>query len=408
MDILLLNHYAGSARHGLEYRPFYLAREWIRAGHHVTIAASTQSHVRAVAPQSSGLVTEEWIDGIRYVWLVTPPYRGNGATRAANIFAFVAQLYLQGARLCRPARPELVIASSTYPLDIWPAWRIARRCGARLVHEVHDLWPLSPIELGGMSPGHPFIRLLQRAEDFACQNADKIVSILPLTGAHLEGRGMAPEKFSCIPNGIDVEEWTGTQASLPPTLESDLRAESAKGHFLVGYAGSHGSANALDNLLKAAALLRDAPVSIILVGHGPDKAALQAAAREQGLANVVFAPPVPKASIPTLLARMDALYIGWHRIPIYRFGINPNKLIDYMMSGRPIVHAVEAGNDPVKDCDCGLSVPPEDPAALAAAISTLRSLDPAIRSAMGARGRRYVEQNHDYRVLARRFLEAVS
>jgi glycosyltransferase involved in cell wall biosynthesis len=216
---------------------------------------------------------------------------------------------------------------------------------------------------------------------------------------------MRRDKFSCIPNGIDLEEWTGTQSALPTDLEARIRAESAKGHFLVGYAGSHGSANALDNLVEAAVLLRDAPISFILVGQGPDKSALEAAARKRGLRNVVFMPAVPKSAVPALLARMDALYIGWRRIPIYRFGISPNKLMDYMMSGRPVVHAVEAGNDPVRESDCGMSVPPEDPAALAAAIAGLRSLDPGARAAMGARGRRYVEAHHDYRVLARRFLE---
>src|SRR5690606_27750505 len=92
MKILLINHYAGSLRHGMEYRPFYLSREWVRLGHEVTIAAATNAHVRTVPPAANGDVTEEEIDGVRYLWFNTPGYQGNGVRRAINMFAFTGQL----------------------------------------------------------------------------------------------------------------------------------------------------------------------------------------------------------------------------------------------------------------------------------------------------------------------------
>ena len=126
MNILLLNHYAGSVRHGMEYRPYYLAREWVRAGHRVRIVAASSSHLRARPPELNGRrVFDETIDGIDYRWHATPAYRGNGLGRAANMAAFVAALYRGAPRLARNFQPDLVIASSTYPADIWPARRIA-------------------------------------------------------------------------------------------------------------------------------------------------------------------------------------------------------------------------------------------------------------------------------------------
>ena len=59
---------------------------------------------------------------------------------------------------------------------------------------------------------------------------------------------------------------------------------------------------------------------------------------------------------------MDALYLGWPKLPIYRFGISPNKLVDYMMAGKPVVHGVEAVNDPVADSGCGVSCAARRPA----------------------------------------------
>jgi hypothetical protein len=64
-------------------------------------------------------------------------------------------------------------------------------------------------------------------------------------------------------------------------------------------------------------------------------------------------PPIPKAQIPAFLAAIDIAYIGWQRVPIYRFGIAPNKLMDYMMAGCAVLHSVEAGNDPVAEAGCG-------------------------------------------------------
>ena len=161
MNILYINHYAGGPALGMEFRPYHLAREWVRAGHRVRVVGATFSHLRHVQPAAG----DACIDGIDHRWLPTPSYQGNGLGRVWNIACFLARLRLQAGQLLRACRPDLVIASSTYPMDIWVARHIARRAGAQLVHEVHDLWPLSPIELSGMSPRHPFIRLCQAAED---------------------------------------------------------------------------------------------------------------------------------------------------------------------------------------------------------------------------------------------------
>jgi len=108
-----------------------------------------------------------------------------------------------------------------------------------------------------------------------------------------------------------------------------------------------------------------------------------------------------------MLAGVDIAYIGWQRVPIYRFGIAPNKLMDYMMAGRAVLHSVEAGNDPVAEAGCGVTVAPQDARAVADGLLTLARLAPAARQQMGERGRAYVMERHTYPVLARRFLDAL-
>lgn len=405
MNILLINHYAGSLQHGMEYRPYYLAREWVRLGHRVQIVAAACSHLRQQAPQLFDAARlEEHIDGIEYCWLSTPTYQGNGAGRVANMLAFVTRLWREGVRLSQAFLPDAVIASSTYPLDIWPAHRLARLAGARLVHEIHDLWPLTPIELGGYSPHHPFIRLLQAAEDHACRHADAVVSILPKVGAHLASRGLAAHKLHLIPNGVDPCEWQVDSAPLAAPLKAQLELLRREGRIIVGYAGSHGLANALDTLLDAAALLRTQRFGFLLVGSGAEKARLREQAIARGIQHVLFADPVPKRSIPTLLRQFDIAYLGWQRQSLYRFGIAPNKLLDYMMAARPVLHAVEAGNDPVAEARCGLSVAPGDAQALAGGLLRMAGLSQEQRQHMGERGQAYALATQSYPVLAQRFL----
>jgi hypothetical protein len=253
----------------MEYRPYYFAREWVNAGHEATIVAASESHVRVKDITLAGSVGREEIDGIRYIWLKTPPYDGNGAARVRNILSFVFRLRAMAGWMAREVRPDAVIASSTYPLDIVPARNIAGRSGARLAYEVHDLWPLSPIELGGMSPRHPFIRLMQWAEDTAYHDVDHVISMLPNAAEHMMAHGMTPEKFTYVPNGVDIDEWTGDTAELPEEHRAALSALRAGKRCVIGYAGAHGVANALGSLLDAAGKLAETPATFVLVGQGP-------------------------------------------------------------------------------------------------------------------------------------------
>ena len=404
MNILLLNHYAGTPALGMEFRPYYLAREWVRAGHQVQIVAADFSHVRARQPQAG----DQCIDGIRYRWLPTPPYRGNGLGRVRNIWRFLRQVWAQAPGLQREFRPDVVIASSTYPMDIWVARHIARPAGAKLVYEVHDLWPLSPIELSGMPRWHPFIRLVQAAEDAAYRDADVVVSMLPKVHDYMASRGLDLRKLHIVPNGIALDDWSAPAPALRDDVAQALVAARAAGRMVVGYAGSMGLPNALDVLLDAAARLRGVALQFVLVGDGHERARLAQRIADEGLHNLCLLPPIPKAQIPAFLAAIDIAYIGWQRVPIYRFGIAPNKLMDYMMARCVVLHAVEAGNDPVAEAGCGLTVPPESPDAVAAGLRQLAALGADERRAMGERGRQHVRAHHSYAVLAQRFLEAVS
>lgn len=407
MNILLINHYAGSPHHGMEFRPYYLAREWIRMGHKVKIVAGGYSHIRSKQPEISkgNRVEDELIDGIDFRWYATPKYVGNGVGRVRSMLSFIWHLWRDGKKISADFMPDFVVASSTYPMDIWPAQRIAKMAGAKLVYEVHDLWPLSPMELGGLSKWHPFIMWVQMAEDYAYRHVDKVVSMLPKALHYMHSRGLDISKFSYVPNGVDVDEWRNPQL-LPSDIDNSLAELKEAGLPIVAYVGTHGVANALDLLLDASKLLQG-EVRILLVGPGPERERLAARVEEEALTNVTMLPSVPKHAVPTLLEKIDIAYIGWHNNPLYRFGISPNKLMDYMMAGKAIVHSVKAGNDPVSETGCGVTVLPGSSELVAEAIRRLAKLSPDERSAMGKKGRDFILKNQTYPVLAKRFISAI-
>jgi glycosyltransferase involved in cell wall biosynthesis len=407
VNILLINHYAGSPLHGMEFRPYYLAREWVRAGHKVRIVAGSYSHIRAKQPAGmDSAESVEQIEGIEYCWYKTPSYKGNGVGRVRSMLLFIWCLWRDAKAIATEFKPDVVIASSTYPMDIWPAERIAKLAKAQLVFEVHDLWPLSPMELGGLSRWHPFIMWVQWAEDHAYKVADRVVSMLPKTLDYMVSRGMQADKWAYVPNGVDLDEWSD-RAPLEVDIKAALQAVKARGLPVLGYAGTHGLANALDVLLDASRLLKG-QVELVLVGTGPERERLMRRVSVENLSNVTMLPSVPKAAMPALLDAMDIAFIGWHPNPLYFFGISPNKLMDYMMAGKPVLHSVAAGNDPVTEVGCGITVAPNDPTAIAKAALALAAMTSEERQAMGQKGEAFIRAERTYGVLAQQFLKVIA
>jgi glycosyltransferase involved in cell wall biosynthesis len=394
--IWIVNQYAGSPRHGMEYRHYHLARALVARGHRVVVITGTRSHLFTRPPEVSKQFTLETIDGITYCWVDGPGYeRAISLGRIINMAAFALRLLrLPVARLPRPDA-ILVSSPSLFPLPVAARW--ARRFGARFAFEVRDIWPLTLRELGGLSTRHPLVLLMQWLEDFGYRSADVVVSVLPAAADHMRSRGMDPAKFHYLPNGIELD---GRRQGATPEV---VRAAIKPGAFTVGFVGTLGRANVLETLIDAAKLVEPDGVQVVVVGHGPERDQLMA--RGADASNIVFVGPIPKDDVAAALALFDACYVGYRRSSLYRFGVSPNKLYDYMAAGRPVLFAADAANQPVREAECGRTVPPEDPHALADAIRSLAAAPSDERARLGANARTYVAEHHDYTRLADRLAD---
>ena len=405
MNILMVSHYAGAPQYGMEFRSYYMARQWVRMGHRVTIVAASFSHLRQRQPHPG----QETLEGIDYRWLPTRTYEGNGMARVLSMFQFVSRVFRQSGALAA-LHPDIVIASSVYTFDIYPCRHIAKRCRARLVYEVHDLWPLSPMIIGGYSRLHPFIWLLQRGEDYAYRHCDMVVAIPDKSFPHMERHGLTRDRFCCIPNGFVSEEWLPANTlPIPEPHDTLLQQLKAQGNTIIGFAGGHTQSTAMHVLIEAARLLQHRRgLAFVLVGQGPQKAELQSLAQRYGLAAVHFLPPIDKKAIPQLLDRFDICYAGGVHSILHRYGTSFNKITDYMMAGKPIVNSVDEPGSLIERVGCGLQVEAENAPKVAEAIARLADMPPAELTAMGQKGRQYALQHLDYATLAQQFIDATS
>lgn len=405
MNLWVFNHYAhppdlpGGTRH------FDLGRELMRRGHRVAIFASSFHHAlhREVRLGPGERWKVEDVDGLKFVWLRTPPYQKNDWRRVLNMLSYMFRAWWLGRRLPKLVpdigRPDVVVGSSVHLLAVLAAYWVAKRHKAKFIMEVRDLWPQTIIDMGELSEGSPVVRLLRVLEKFLYRRAERIIVLGPQMSEYIVACGVSQERIVWIPNGVDLSRFDS--AAIPEVSHEGFR---------VMYLGAHGQANALDVLLEAAKIVQDRgshEIRFVLVGDGPEKPGLMTLAQELGLSNVEFREPVPKTEVPKTLHEADATVFILKDLPLYRYGISLNKLFDYLAASKPLIVGGSPKNNPVEEADCGLTVPLRDPQALAEAVIKLYQMPEEERKAMGRRGREYVEKYHDIAKLAERLEEVL-
>lgn len=384
----MINHYAEP--YGRHHN---LAGELIRRGHRVVIFASSFDHrtrqENRLAPGEK--VKREDIDGVPYVWLRTPPYPGNTSARVWNMAVFAGRIWRVG-KAAGFERPDVIIGSSPHLFAALAAQRLAARFRVPFVLEVRDLWPQSLVDLANVSARHPVVRGLEKIERYLYRRAARIISLLPGAVDHMVEKGADRERVVWIPNGINTD--------LVPPPEPPPN----DGVFTVMYTGAHGLANALDVLLEAASIVGSETwgrgVRFRFIGDGPEKPRLMERVRGENIKNVFFEDSVPRNKVYNLLKESNVLWVTLKDSPLYRWGISLNKLYDYLAAARPIVFGANVTVNPVAEAQAGLTVPPENPLALAEAIKELLYMSPEKRWEMGLCGREYVERYHSFARLA--------
>jgi glycosyltransferase involved in cell wall biosynthesis len=394
-QVWVLNHYAQEPSGVGGTRHFHLA-DHLRAfdWQATIIAGSVELQSGRQRLESGETIRLENFSGIPFLWVRTPKYTGNGVGRMLNMLGYT-WMVLRPSTTKTLHPPDVIIGSSVHPFAAAAGALLARRFKVPFVFEVRDLWPQTLIDMGTLAEDSFITWLLRQLEQWLYRRAAKIVVLLPLAWKYITQIGIPKERVVWIPNGVDL--------SLFPRIDPELHCESET--FTLMYFGAHGQANGLDNILAAMKLVLKHSdgqcVHLRMIGDGPLKSELVDYALDHGLTNVSFETSVPKNQIPKLAAQADAFVISVVNLPgLYRFGISMNKLFDYLAASRPVIIAADSANNPVAEANAGLTVPPENPEALANAILKMASLPASERMRLGISGRTHVEENYGFQRLA--------
>lgn len=379
-----------------------LARRLRAAGDEVEVVTCMPNYPTGVIPKEyrARLYIEEVWDGVRIhrSWVYPAPNRGF-VRRIANHLSFALSSIPASLR-CAP--PDVIFVESPPLLLGLAGWVIGLVRHVPFVINVSDLFTDSAVALGILR-GRRAIGLSDQLERFIYSRAAGIVALTEGIEQGVLRRVGRRKRVRLIRGSVDLARFGHADGAEWRGRHGIART------FVAVYAGTHGSSQGLPSLVEAARDLGDqSQVLLVMVGEGALKPELERAAR--GLRNVMFLPGQPPEAMPSVLAGADVCIVPLKDIPLF-VGSLPSKLFEAMAAGRAVVLAAPNGeaSSLVEKHGCGVTVPAEDPTALAAALRRLAA-DPACVREMGVRGRLAAESDFSREVMTvriRSFLQEV-
>ncbi len=401
MNIWCISKYASVPKYGAAPRLFHLAKEFIKQGHATTLITSDADHF-AKYPETDKIYNFEEVDGVPFYWVRTKKYRKTASiARVLSWLDFERRLFLFSES--KLPKPDVIIVSSLSIFTILYGIHTKRKFGARLVFEVRDIWPLTMTEEGGFSRWHPLVLLIGLLERTGYKQADLVVGTMPGLGAHVNNIVGYARPFLCSPLGFDPNSYlksTGTGVNPFDTI-------FPKGKIIVGYAGSMGITNALEPFIGAIKLLREHPeIHFVLVGGGDLRPSFEL--ELSGCSNVTFLPRVKREEVRCFLDKCTILYLSTKDSKVWEYGQSMNKIVEYMLSGKPILASYSGLPSMINEAGCGWFVPISSAKALRDAILKFIALGPDELQRMGERGRQWIWEHRQYSDLAKEYLERLS
>lgn len=171
-------------------------------------------------------------------------------------------------------------------------------------------------------------------------------------------------------------------------------------NFVIMYAGAHGLANNLEIVIESARILKNYPdIVFVLVGDGKEKLRLIELKNGYGLENILFIDAQPKKRMPEFCLAADVCLAILKKLSSFKL-VYPNKLFDYMASGRPTILAVDGvARKLLEKGQGGIFVKPQSPKMLADAVLKLYK-DRKLVEKYGRNARKYVASYFERKKIA--------
>jgi glycosyltransferase involved in cell wall biosynthesis len=350
-------------------RTFEHTREWVRAGHQVTVITCAPNFPKGKVFEGyrNRLWQSEDMEGIQVIRVWSYITANEGFVK--RILDYQSYMLTSTLASLFVRKVDVVVGTSPQFFTVCAAYVVSRLKQIPFVFELRDMWPESIKAVGAMNDSLA-IRLLERLEIFLYRKADAIVSVTHSFKRKLIERGIDGKKIHVVTNGVDLSRFVPA-----PRDESLAQTLELSGRFVAGYIGTHGMAHGLETLLETAEMFQNegrTDVRFLFLGDGARKAVLKEVARHRNLQNVIFIDSVPKADVVRYWSLLDASIIHLRDTELFSTVI-PSKLFESMGMGIPILHGVPGESaDIVEREGIGIVFSSGDSKALHTALSSLK------------------------------------
>lgn len=401
--IWYISKYAIAPPYGNATRQFYFSKYFAINGYNTILISSYASGIKNNEP----ILFDQYykykvFDGVHHYLLKGPKLSlGFSFKRILSWMQFEWYVFRLCKKLYMQSPPDCVIVSSLSLLTIINGIYLKFKYNVRLIFEVRDIWPLTLTSIGGFSKWNPFIVVLSFIEKLGYRYADEIVGTMSNLLEHVNTI-VKNKNVHYIPHGLDFEYYTSKISS----LESKKIISNINPNCLnIIYTGSIGKANFLEYLLESFVYLetRSKKLKLHIIGSGPLKSTFQE--KYKNNLNILFHDFVPKNEIPKLISHFYASVIIVPDFKVYDYGISPNKLNEYLLSGIPCIQIFNNSKTIIDEANAGYNVRFSSPENIAQSLIEIFDSSKDELKNKGKNGIQYALKYLDYDHLSIQYLK---
>lgn len=343
--------------------------------------------------QGMSSVAEETVDGLSF--FRTPPAQGMGVNwPVMGEWQLMRALEARIEEVANQIKPDIIHAHSPV-LNAMPALSVGCKLEIPVVYEIRAFWEDAAVDHGTTREGSLRYRLTRALETSAIRRANHVFTICEGLRADIVARGISASHVTVIPNAVDVETFQLAQPADPALQEK----WGLKGRTVIGFIGSFYAYEGLDLLVAALPdVIKAHPnACLLLVGGGPQEAALKAQVQSLGLTqHVIFTGRVPHAEVNRYYDLIDMLAYPRHSMRLTEL-VTPLKPLEAMAQGHLFVASDVGGHkELIEHGKNGWLFKADDRAALSQAIVDMLA-HPERWPLMKANGREFVESVRNWR-----------
>lgn len=382
-------------------RLFYLAKEMKKLGNQVFLITS-DSNKSSNFPKTKKTYNNDIENDVPFIWIKTTKFKKTASVRRVlSWIDFELKLFLMPLKSM--GKPDIIIVSSLSIFSIIYGYYLKKKFNSFLVFEIRDIWPLAMTEEGGFSKFHPLVLLIGMIEKFGYKRADLIVGTFPKINEHVKNILGYDRPCFCSPMGFEPQKYKTDEVLDTSMFQKYVQDD----RIIIGYAGSIGISNALQLFIDTIKLMRDdLDIYFLILGSGDLKQKFEEELTDYS--NVKFLPRIEQDQVRRFLGICDIVYFSTYDSKFWSFGQSLNKVVEYMLAGKPIIATYTGYPSMIDEANCGVFVSSKNPEDLREVFISYAHLSKKEREKIGRNGRDWIYQHRTYEMLAKDYLKKIS